>query len=233
MNPMYIGGALTLGIGYLGYSAYKKFNKNSSENEIIKLENLFVKNLTPHKISIYSDDNKFLYSLKPEDKKYQLRLVSDKESTSENIELLSLNYEESFLTLKNTEEGKKLIEKYKLWGWYDDWFGGDYISAKIPIKHPVKYSKVEGLDEVINDSINHYRNEGFNGVPHKYDFIVSTMVADYLMKNKEKYKYSCHKVLVPDTNPGSVVRDEDGKILGVKGLICYGDLSDLGNDSKL
>ena len=59
------------------------------------------------------------------------------------------------------------------------------------------------------------------GLPEKPEedklYIVSTIVAQAL-SNKPEWK---NHLLVPDTGPGSVVRDKDGKIVGVRFLILY------------
>jgi hypothetical protein len=182
------------------------YNKNSNKKEIIKrsyeLNDLAVLNLTPNNINLYDSEKKLLVSLKPEDPKIQLRLTSDENSDSTLCRIFSNNYE-------NINRHPHVLESY------DDWLGGHYISTSIPIKKPIEYKKIDGIDELRN-----LMKKNYSG----YSIIVSSMVADYLIKNKSDYKNLCNHVLVPDTNPQNVVRNDKRTILGVTGLIDYGPL---------
>jgi hypothetical protein len=79
------------------------------------------------------------------------------------------------------------------------------------ITEPIYYDTVEGIDELPD----YYKN---------WDIITSPMVAEYIMKNQNKYKNKCRNIFTPDTDPKSVVRDESGKIIGIKRLVFYGCL---------
>lgn len=78
----------------------------------------------------------------------------------------------------------------------------------VPIRYISEYTKLSGVEEDLSEN----------------DIIVSSLVAEFLMKNRGKYKWFCKRVLVPDTDPKSVIRDEDGKIIGIRAFIQYGRL---------
>lgn len=66
--------------------------------------------------------------------------------------------------------------------------------------------------------------DGVEGLPDpdSVDFIiVSSIVASVIKSNKSLYDVWRGKILVPDTSPASVVRDNDGRILGVRRFIRY------------
>lgn len=71
---------------------------------------------------------------------------------------------------------------------------------KIPVFTPPSYTKVTGLPDDINGR----------------DIIVSSITGDQFVKENLDFP---QRVLVPDTGPNSCVRDEAGKILGVKRFI--------------
>ncbi len=50
------------------------------------------------------------------------------------------------------------------------------------------------------------------------NIIVSMIVAKYLISGSGKWK---GMVFAPDSGPKSVVRNEDGRVIGVSRLICY------------
>lgn len=95
---------------------------------------------------------------------------------------------------------------------YDDWLGGDYMVGNIQISNKIEYDTISGLDDNKLDGCT---------------IVVSAIVAEYLMKNKDKYWNLCNYVMVPDTNPRNVVRNDEGQIIGVKGLIYYSNLSNV------
>lgn len=54
--------------------------------------------------------------------------------------------------------------------------------------------------------------------------VVSRMAADHISNNQSAYEGTCRHVLSPDTGPGSVVRDGQGNIIGVRQLTYHGTL---------
>ncbi len=74
------------------------------------------------------------------------------------------------------------------------------IFAKVPIVDTPAYGQVIGLPDVAGD------------------IIVSMDVAHRLCETRQ---WSAGKVLVPDTSPDGVVRDDNGQIVGTKRLVKY------------
>jgi len=70
----------------------------------------------------------------------------------------------------------------------------------IPVVSPPSYTRCEGLPVEAKGK----------------DIIVSWLCGDQLLKEQPDYP---HRVLNPDTGPDSVVRDEKGRIVGVKRLV--------------
>jgi hypothetical protein len=187
---------------YFFYKKINLYNKKETTAKNDNMNNTGVLNLTPHNINLYDSEKKLLVSLKPEDPKFQLRLTNDEKPVSDFIRIFSNNYDNK---ITHPDVGEN----------YDDWLNGNYVSVKIPIKKPIEYTKIDGINELKNLTSNNY---------YGYSIIVSSMVAEFLIKNKSNYKYLCNHVLVPDTNPQNVIRDDKGIILGVTGFIDYGTL---------
>ena len=199
-------------LGILGYGVHKYFNSNkSSSTELSKISlkrsqelnkwGFHIVNLTPHTLSLFNKDNKHMTDILPEAKEYQLRLVNEKDEATNlpKVSILSNSYNVINRDLCNAE-------------YYDDWLGGDYVRVFTNVREPTSYNKIEGVDNFPK----HWNTR---------DIVTSTMVAEYIMKNRKKYANICRYVLTPDTDPRNVVRDETGKIKGVKGFVYYGNLS--------
>ena len=70
----------------------------------------------------------------------------------------------------------------------------------IPVVFPPSYTRCEGLPVEAKG----------------HDLIVSWLCGDQLLKEQPDYP---HRVLNPDTGPDSVVRDDKGRIVGVRRLV--------------
>ena len=55
---------------------------------------------------------------------------------------------------------------------------------------------------------------------NKKGLIMSKLVADYLIEHLDEYPGE-YEIFCPDTNPGFVVRDDKGQIIGTKRFIRY------------
>ena len=51
--------------------------------------------------------------------------------------------------------------------------------------------------------------------------IVSMMVAEYIVANNCFWVFDALNIVTPDTSPAGVIRDDNGVIIGTKGLIAY------------
>jgi hypothetical protein len=193
-------GTFLTSLGCIGYHCIKS-KKSENTNKIISIDELplslmYIKNLTPHKLSFYEEEDKHICDIEPVDKADQLRLSSNKSN-------------KSITHIFHTNDCS-VYDEDKCSKYYNLELDDDYINGKIQISDKVEYDTITGLNDTkyIGETI-----------------VVSSMVAEYLMKNKEKYWGLCKFVMVPDTNPKNVVRNREGQIIGVKGLIYYGNLS--------
>jgi hypothetical protein len=76
--------------------------------------------------------------------------------------------------------------------------------VEIPVAPPPYFESCEGLEHGGADAL-----------------IVSAMVGNFFAENWSEYPHLKGRVFGPDTSPSGSVRDADGKIIGVKGLIRY------------
>lgn len=77
----------------------------------------------------------------------------------------------------------------------------EYEKTVVPIFSPADYTTCEGIEDI--------------DITGK-DLIVSWVCGEGLMKERKDFP---HRILNPDTGPDSVVRDEQGKIIGVRRFI--------------
>ena len=193
----------------------KEFCKTDISKENIELtipEYCSVLNLTPDAVILFDSNNNKLFSIKPASKEFQLRLVSTEEKSNKEklCTLVSYDYDYEFHERSKISD----INGIRTWNYGD----GDQIETKFPLTLPTVYNKVEGVDQLREE-----RKQFFGHYPYG-SIIVSTIVAEYLMNHKEEFNDLNMNVLVPDTDPSKVVKDEKGAILGVKGFIYYGQL---------
>ena len=73
---------------------------------------------------------------------------------------------------------------------------------------------VEGVGSVVPCIVGESSYTGLNHTPHAGPIIVPSLVADYLIKTGFE-----HPIFCPDTNPASVVRDDEGNILGTTRMV--------------
>lgn len=219
MNYYVLGSISCIGLSsiYLmnRYSNFTNNTKSVKTPSIEKPRNMpyWPLNLTPHSINIYDDSDNFLFGIKPEDAKMQLRISSSKSSDKEKLyEFQTSNFEWDG---KNCDES--CFTKRNIHSLYNHHVDLQILYGTIPVKERVVYDTLDGIDElrtVLKDT------DRPNAI------IVSTMVAEFMMENMEKYNDLEIDVLVPNSDPKSSVRDKKtGSILGVRSLINYGKLT--------
>jgi len=212
----YAAGFLTFGL-VKSYFMNKSSTKKSEPLKSGVLANVehSVLNLTPHSINLYDDASNLLFGIKPDEKKMQLRLVSSQVVENEQgcmYGVLSYNYDFDFT--------KQLETFMKDRNVYSNNIGsGDFVYGKIPMRSPVVYDKVEGIDQ-----LREYLKMDYSGTYSS--IVVSMMVAEYLISHKEEFSDLKVHVLVPDSDPKNVVRDTKGAMIGVKGFVSYGKLTE-------
>ena len=172
-------------------------------------------NLTPHPINLYDESNNLLISIKPVKSTMQLR-ISAKSEKVETDEMCQFVVEGEYDRTKIDEE---YMKKRNVWTCYESVVDAEITHLLIPVKSPVKYDTVDGIDELRN-----YMNPRRGGFIFYDTIIVSTMVAEFLMANKDKFSDLNVHVLVPNSDPKNSVRNESGMIIGVKSFIDYGKL---------
>lgn len=200
-------------IGGLGFYCYNKYNdKYKKTNNSINTNSSYayiILNLTPDTINLYDSNNNLLYGIEPEEPEYQLRLCGDEHNTSSNsITIVSKNYK-LYTDIEFEYMKQQQIDIFSN-NFHDD--VDNHISSLFPINTLNKYTHIEGIDEL--------RTRNY------YSIIVSKIIGEYLIKHSDKYKGLCHHVLVPNTEPNSIVCDTYGQILGIRSFIDYGSLSE-------
>ena len=201
--------------GVVAYNLMSKSSKKcikAKENTI--LSSYSVLNLTPHTVNLYDNFKNLLFGIKTESKEMQLRLVTNQEvpNNMTTSKIVTNNFDFDF-TKKDEYFMKDQLVLHNV-----DRDQNDYIYGSIPVQSPVIYDKVEGIDNL--------RNYLSSESGEDYDtIIVSAMVAEFMINHKEDFADMNINVLVPNSDPKNVVRDDKGVILGVTGFIDYGRLT--------
>lgn len=220
MKSLLLGFAAVPVVGAVSYYLMKKPSKTPDTTSTKKpyLENIFefynTINLTPHAINIYDINYNLIHGIKPADKSMQLRLVSSKAAPPEKKFLISSLNNEVDETNMHKQYQKGDRESVPVYVKEDEIKKRSIIHGVTPVKSPVTYDGIEGLEN-LRDKV---KCSNFNAI------IVSPMVAEFMTEHAKDYSDLHLDVFAPDTEKSAEVRDTEGVLKGITGVVHYGKL---------
>jgi hypothetical protein len=205
--------------GSLAYMYYKE-TKVSKPVEIPKTKWVSVLNLTSQTVNIYDDNNNYLFGITPHDKSMQLSLVSttDSESTEKkNPDQVFLRSYEFEFDDEKIKQRKSNCKGASTWNYGD----GEIVECFVNTRTRTFNDKVLGFEQLEKKM----KVDGWANVINS--ILVDKAVAEHLIahnKKKDTKRDLNLNIYVPDTDPKSIIRDEKGEIIGVKGVVNYGTI---------